>query len=256
MTRQTWGTRYEGTFYEDNCILIQSRSFEFLGACSSGNLTRSPGKESFTTALIWALKKLVKEQTRFTLSELSCMVRQAPDFPKDQVPVQFDRDNRSIERIVLAPLDTTSDTKNSVPKSSDDRPQGLLSLNFIFEKPPSIETVKKFGKGLNRVMYNQKMPVDRIVWGGLRSWGGSEPFSKTHLTKLKVVKQFKDSLAQKKSMEMAGKSPFVSVPMLETPSSTSGEALTPSGSDSPPRKNKRVKRSANWWFLDHIAAPP
>ena len=130
----------------------------------------------------------------------------------------------------MAPLDTTSDTKDSVPKSSDDRPQRLLTLKFIFEKPPSIETVKKFGKGLNRVMYNQKLPVDRIIWGGLRSWGGSEAFSKTHLTKLKVVKQFNDTLAQKKSNEMADELPLVSVPMPEMPSSLSGEVLTPSSS--------------------------
>ena len=85
-------------------VLIRSRSFEFLGACSSGNTTRAPGPESFTKALIWALQYLAQHRNRFLVSELSCKIREAPHFPDDQIPVQIERGPGSIERIMLAPL--------------------------------------------------------------------------------------------------------------------------------------------------------
>jgi len=47
-----------------------------------------PGEDSFTTALIWALKFLVEDRKRFTTLELQTKIMDAPNFPKNQfVPV-------------------------------------------------------------------------------------------------------------------------------------------------------------------------
>lgn len=176
------------------------RSFEFLGACSSGNTTLCPGKGSFTTALIWALKALVKDQIRFTLSELSCKIRDAPYFPRDQVPVQFDRGVHTLEQIIVAPLpETGNDESESIDESV---PQGLLHLNFFFEKPPSKSTIDSFAQGMNRLVYEQGLPINRIVWGGLISWGGVQPSQAGQETMMKAVKMMKDAYRRRLSRKI------------------------------------------------------
>ncbi|KAL8950187.1 MAG: hypothetical protein Q9222_003765 [Ikaeria aurantiellina] len=181
-TRQPWSTR----------------SFEFLGACSSGNVTLSPGEGSFTTALIWALGSLLEEQTRFTVSELSCKIRNAPGFPRDQVPVQLDRGVHAIQRIMLAPLpEPSNDAESHTPEPPSTEAQGLLNLNFFLDEPPTQKTVKKFAQALSRFMWQEKMPVNRIVWGGLTSWGGTQPSAKVNAQKLAVAKMFRRALDRK-----------------------------------------------------------
>ena len=170
------------------------RSFEYLGACSSGNTTLSPGDGSFTTALIWALNELAKQQSKFLISELSRKIRYAPNFPKDQVPVQIDRGSHSLQRIMLAPLPETSDQADSTSRASSGLgPQGLLNLNFIFDEPPSKKSISQFGEALNRFMWQTGMPVNRIIWGGLTSWGGVQPSPGAHAKRLTAVKLFENA---------------------------------------------------------------
>ncbi|KAF7505934.1 hypothetical protein GJ744_012376 [Endocarpon pusillum] len=82
------------------------RAFEYLAATSSGETTRKPGKHSFTTALIWALRTLCEERGQFITTDLlNTIKKRAPDFPKDQSPVLSDRNRGSPrERIFLQPL--------------------------------------------------------------------------------------------------------------------------------------------------------
>src|SRR5438034_4531070 len=53
------------------------RCFEFLAACTADKKTRKPGPDSFTSALIWALKELV-EKPFFSSTELQHMITKAP----------------------------------------------------------------------------------------------------------------------------------------------------------------------------------
>ncbi|MCJ1423613.1 Phosphatidylinositol-4-phosphate 5-kinase [Sticta canariensis] len=153
-TRQGWG----------------SKSFEFLGACCSGNQTRSPGEESFTTALIWALNALLENHIRFTVAQLSRKIREAPNFPKDQYPVQLDRSYNAIERIVLAPLAETDGKTEATPNDSNDTNdnQGHLTLKFVFDKVPSTQTIKTFAKSLDLAIRKNEIPIKRIGWGGFQ----------------------------------------------------------------------------------------
>ncbi|KAL8859653.1 MAG: hypothetical protein Q9178_003767 [Gyalolechia marmorata] len=81
---------------------LDPRCFEFLHAPSSG--MKAPGPSSFTSGLIWALRVLAKERPgRFTTSTLANKIREAPNFPKQQMPIISERDYPS-ERIVIAPL--------------------------------------------------------------------------------------------------------------------------------------------------------
>ncbi|KAL9035476.1 MAG: hypothetical protein Q9180_004842, partial [Flavoplaca navasiana] len=67
--------------------VFSTRSFEYLGATSSGDTTKAPGPGSFSSALIWALGVLAKESGGFTTSTLANKIREAPNFPKKQVPI-------------------------------------------------------------------------------------------------------------------------------------------------------------------------
>ncbi len=138
------------------------------------------------------------------MSELSSKIRDAPAFPRDQVPVQFDRAPHSIERIVLTPLSGTSDAptndgQNGVATTFDDTTfQGLLHLNFIFTEPPTKKIIEKLAKSLNRAMKVEKMPVSRIAWGGLSSWEDPQVTANGRAFMIKAASRFRKAVANKK----------------------------------------------------------
>lgn len=214
-----------------------NRSFEFLGACSSGNTTVSPGPESFTTALIWALETFVEENPKFVVSELSRKIRAAPNFPETQVPVQLDRGSHSIQRIMLAPLPETGDEGHTTLHDSHvSGSQGLLNLNLIFNEVPTKDSIKRFGEALNHHMYSDEMPVNRILWGGLTSWEGIE---------LKAVKAFQAAVKRKR-ISRASKGEYASgeklLPGIATPSSSTGFlSASPTPMETPEPTAKKIK---------------
>ena len=212
--------------------LTRFRCFEFLGACSSGNTTPSPGPKSFTRALIWALTSLARDETKFTISGLSRKIREAPNFPKNQVPIQLDRGASSIERIILGPLaQETGQTESSVNESQITEPQGLLNLNFIFDKPPTQDIIIQFGENLNKFINRQEMPVDRVVWGGLTSWEGAQPSPGAYAQKLAAAKLLKAGLRRKSVRKQReseeGNSARVLTPVssIESPPNPAGDLL-------------------------------
>jgi hypothetical protein len=71
---------------------------------ASIELTRLPGKHSFTSALIYALQLLSEDPNGFTISDIYFAVRKAPFFPVNQTPVLDERSSPPFQRIVLAPL--------------------------------------------------------------------------------------------------------------------------------------------------------
>ena len=189
----------------------------------------------------------MEDQTRFTVSELSCKIRAAPNFPADQVPVQFDRGVHAIERIMLAPISQSNGPSDLATSGSGDPPsdmlQGLLNLNFIFEEPPSGKEIEKLAKALNRVMYKEKMPVNRIVWGGLCSWGGIQPSVTAHSGMMKAAKLFHHAYNRSKSKRKDHDTTRLASPRLHTPSSISDELSADSNPDNSSRPYKRIKRS-------------
>lgn len=150
-------------------------AFEYLAATSSGETTRKPGKHSFTTALIWALRTLCEERGQFTTTDLlNTIKKRAPDFPKDQSPVLSDRNRGSPrERIFLQPLQKNgTDSRRHEPRPnqpSPAKPQEILSLNLFFDARPSIDQIEGLGIGLNKVVEDNDLQISRIVWGGLDS---------------------------------------------------------------------------------------
>ncbi|KAL8801501.1 MAG: hypothetical protein Q9182_004404 [Xanthomendoza sp. 2 TL-2023] len=149
-----------------------TRCFEFLGATSSGGTTRAPGKHSFTSGLIWALGVLAKESGRFTTSALANKIRDAPNFPRKQVPILYERnDLASLQRIVIAPL--LKGDKTSVAGSAEKQDimqhqaWGILELRVGLERCPTKVEVAKFGKDFSLVMQSTDLRIRHVKWGGL-----------------------------------------------------------------------------------------
>ncbi|KAF9732659.1 hypothetical protein PMIN01_09517 [Paraphaeosphaeria minitans] len=78
-------------------------AFEYLVACEGKKRTNEPGKHSFTTALIWALKKL-KSEAPFTMLELKDRIERYEDFPTEQKPLVFARADHIAGPISFAPV--------------------------------------------------------------------------------------------------------------------------------------------------------
>ena len=135
------------------------------------------GPESFTSALIFALSALVKEQPegRFTTMELLNKIKtDAPHFPKNQKPVISGRDTcTSAGRIMLHPLKKVVSAYGTQPKParySDPAKRQVLTLRFYFDQKPSLGRIEKLGLELNGVSeQNPALGVNCIRWGGLQS---------------------------------------------------------------------------------------
>ncbi|KAF2432800.1 hypothetical protein EJ08DRAFT_658796 [Tothia fuscella] len=151
--------------------LCQRRSpysrFEYLGACAAKQETHRPGKESFTTALIWALKDLRKQpKCSFLTSELQRKVKEAPDFPKTQEPPIGHRMEPSPDHIVIAPHDINGSV---APMPDDDGPVAydFLDLRFQFSGPITDAIIKQTAKTMSELIAEtsvRKIAADCITF--------------------------------------------------------------------------------------------
>ncbi|KAH8790381.1 hypothetical protein F5882DRAFT_401411 [Hyaloscypha sp. PMI_1271] len=175
--------------------VLNSRSFEYLAA-STTPYTRSPGKSSFTSALIWALEKLAHQSQRedsqgspmFTTSKLAKKISECPDFPEEQNPSLTTRDVEAWQHIILAPLPREGvsvltpapnsgdedENEDEDEEDEDDKPvQQFLSLTFHFKhKEDESELLKKLADHLKKFM-KLEPSLHKVQWGGI--WGESQP---------------------------------------------------------------------------------
>ena len=158
------------------------RLFEYLAATSSYE-TPGPGRTSFTSALIFSLKKLAKERGRFTSSDLlRSITKDAPYFPKHQDPVLSKRDGNYKEFIVIEPLAKkgagSSSPQPLLPTNQIEhsQPQDILTLRVVFENRPTKEMIEALGDHTNHIIEKLSLSmedfrVNRIMYGGLQSFG-------------------------------------------------------------------------------------
>ena len=141
-----------------------------------------PGKDSFTSALIYALEALVNEREngRFTTVALLNKIKSdAPHFPKDQNPMFFKGEKMfSTGRIMLQPLQTAGFDDDSWRKEAEN-PENYtgttLTLYYDFTEKPSLAYIEMLGKEMND-FFKRNVNVDRVRWGGF-----SQPLSEARL---------------------------------------------------------------------------
>lgn len=113
--------------------------FEILGACSADQMTAIPGEDSFTRALIWALKELrLKTNCTFPTSELQRTIKDAPKFPKDQQPPLAHRYAASPDHIIIAPYEKldqrfTSSEDLSLERTDSREGKDKLDISEYFD---------------------------------------------------------------------------------------------------------------------------
>ncbi|KAL8819994.1 MAG: hypothetical protein Q9223_001699 [Gallowayella weberi] len=152
------------------------RLFEYLAAAKAHGLTGVPGPTSFTRALIYALKALVKEKKegRFTTDELLRKIKtDAPEFPRDQEPVISDRNNKktSAGRIMLHPLRHNSAARqpSHEESSAKDVTQYVMTLHFDLPGKPLDDHLIALGSNLNDFFERNTIEMLRVRWGGMKA---------------------------------------------------------------------------------------
>ena len=186
---------------------MRLRSFEYLAATGANEYTRVPGEDSFTRALIYALKVLAEERTdaRFTTLELRDKIKDAPKFPKEQNPTLCNRNDkqRSAGRIMLHPLpregssDLASRKKGANLKSFN---RYALTLHFDFIDKPSSEYVAMLGRELNDC-FQRNVGVSQVRWDGLREARPAARFARTVKRVMKQKRRASMRLQQAKSRD-------------------------------------------------------
>jgi len=151
-----------------------TRSFEYIAACGSRDETNFPGPDSFTSAMIWALKDLVKTQKRFSTLELQTKImNDAPFFPRKQSVLVMERDDPCDQRLVLSPLPSPT---NGVAHDFDDLPQNYVDLRFWYHDRPDGVEIENLANRLKRLMKDKNICACCVSWLCLRSYAG-----KTHM---------------------------------------------------------------------------
>ena len=148
------------------------QSFEYLAATGAHDTTPSPGDTSFTSALIWALKKLAENRTgRFTTIHLLEKIKQYPKFPDQKPVLSKRRENHANERIILhkvgGPVSNATLNGNGTIQRNGPQ-QDVLTLKFVFDAQPSEQDIRNLGTDLNHVVRKNQLHVNRIMWGGMK----------------------------------------------------------------------------------------
>ncbi|KAK7961079.1 hypothetical protein PG988_012293 [Apiospora saccharicola] len=152
------------------------RAFEYLAATSANSTTRAPGPKSFTSALIWSLKHLLKKHTYFSTQELVRTIHnQAPDFPDDQCPRLSEGLRPTMRKIMIAPL--TEESKEKAAEANQamaadnamERRTRDLVLRFVFDGDITETMVRGIASHLKELIQHGEIKAKAVSWEGLHS---------------------------------------------------------------------------------------
>ena len=168
--------------------------FEFLGACAHHETTRGPGDESFTSALIWALKQLAKKEEAFNTSELRRMITKYPRWPPEQIPVLADR-VRSGDHIFISRKGLEPGSAKQAPSKSEREQQFLqkefIDLRFHFDGKVSSDHFVHTADALKLLKDANKATWERVAFQG--------KFTQ-HSVVERYARRWRESVSRKKSI--------------------------------------------------------
>ena len=170
------------------------RLFEFLAATKPNATTSVPGKESFTSALIYALGELVDQnpEGRFTTLQLLDKIMKHEHFPKDQEPLLIERGDSSKKagNIMLHPIqrDRTVPRIANQGFAIDPTKKHTVTLDFDFSSRPTMLQVETLGHAMNDMFKRNNLEKLPPRWVGMRA-------SMT----ARAVNKFRSSLRRRRS---------------------------------------------------------
>ena len=166
-------TKVSGSPSESPTMLTMFRKFEYLAATNL-DLTRHPGPDSFTSALIWALEGLADEG-RFTTVNLLEKIMEYPGLPEEQKPILSNRNkdsNTLAGRIMLHPLKEAGSSIENSPKEEtleDLARRQILTLYFEFDEKPTPKQMELLTESINEMCEPYSVKVNGVRWGGMES---------------------------------------------------------------------------------------
>lgn len=153
-----------------------TKIFDFLGSTQKNSTALSPGPESFTTALTWALTELARDHgvAGFTTSTLQHKISEAPNFPGDsQLPCLAERGIPSLRRLKIAPLPRVAPSKVASAREEQVQEQTteqyFLNLQFMFSECPNTTIIDELTKQLRALVKDVDLPLQQVLWRGLFS---------------------------------------------------------------------------------------
>jgi hypothetical protein len=134
-----------------------------------------PGKESFTSALIWSLTALVKRGDFSTQELLRTIQNEAPNFPKDQFPKLSERQPSSYRKIMLSPLHEETDGETNKDYKADecdddfnDEMEEDLLLRFVFNESITESMIRQIADHMRRLIHEGDIKANTVLWEGIK----------------------------------------------------------------------------------------
>jgi hypothetical protein len=177
-----------------------TRNFEYIAA--SDSLTRRPGKHSFTAALIHALEHLSHDPDGFTTQRLWRAIRQAPNFPKGQVPVLDERHGYCSRRLLLGPLSADEVEKSPTIENQNHKLNARfdLCLQLMFDDLPSTSQMITFCRSLKAMINSKELCATQVNWKGMHRSGETEAMEDAHASAYFIGKYWRAKARRTKSI--------------------------------------------------------
>lgn len=156
----------------------RSRKFELLAACGHDRTTSYPGEFSFTSALIWAMENLAKEDP-FSTCKLRLKIKEAPKFaenspfaenqPQDPVLCSLCPSSSRLaseEHIMLEVLGQNKDSscKTLGMSRADDKQGDYADFRFHFPERFDEDRLKKIAREMKRIMAENELSLRSITF--------------------------------------------------------------------------------------------
>lgn len=209
-----------------------------MGACNWSSITRIPGKDSFTSALIWALEDFAVAGVPFTTTQLQMKIGQeAPLFPRDQFPILTPRGDRiaSTRRLRLGINGNNATPKvNDMGEESTDVKE-IIDLRVCFPKHPENSDIEALSNALKDLIETERITAQGIQWLGLRPNPTAESLAHNKILHHVTYHWQQRVLQHKKSGSLSGPLPVIRTtvelndpPPTLSPSSVCGSEIATS----------------------------
>jgi hypothetical protein len=209
------------------------KAFEYMAATSHNSTTRKPGPHSFTAALIWALKEMIRRKPgkRFSTQELLSQIYKAPEFPYNQSPRLIEGGlTPCLRKIVLGPVDVEHGLEQDEEHSAQSQTvtQNFLNLRFAFDRVITTKMVNGLAKDITHLMSQRDLGISTVLWEGINS--ARVDFTASEIRRLKSAASVWQDFTKKRRSRLSSS---MEIPRTSPVSPTVASATEPTPHDLP-----------------------
>lgn len=197
------------------------KRFELLSACAIDQTTEAPGKNSYTRALIDALKELLSEDAEGPISTFRLYQRINMDPRRKDTPSQIWSRGKSAhhseQHIFLAPIKPAK-AHALHPPGWRSKPKGYLTLRFGLRDPTlNQQQIEFMTKALSKAFANKAlMGLRKIEWVEMESAPPISHFE--HIASImRVLKQWRKAVLRRKEERLVQQKSQQSVDQVTLP---------------------------------------